>query len=342
MSDATPHSGLFRPLEDSVREDRPDRDSEAVSPLQPALESPDAAPTAIEPSDPHVPAPPDMDRLASTRRTDSKSARDVPVIIASARGDAKPDDESSSGQMNTPGGTSWNASEPAKPGAEPADPEEPKLTWAERARRGLLTGPSSEPAGAAPARTRQVGVADSAPSSSAESSTAPRSSAGVVRAGGQTASAPPHQREAAVTASSESQTSRSVGAATAATAPPSGSPAFASREESAAGDSRMGRTADSDSLAALAGSLQRIERTLGEIRAVMDAGAREERYKEFSLPRLIAPVAQLIALALVLFALLDWVFGREVGWLLAKLGFACVVQLVALTAVLASVDGRRR
>ncbi len=87
----------------------------------------------------------------------------------------------------------------------------------------------------------------------------------------------------------------------------------------------------------LLGTLERLERTLDEMRGGLDATAREDRHREFSLPRLIGAILQVLVTALVLWALSDWLFG-ELNQVLIKIGFAGVLQLAALTAFLPGRD----
>ena len=87
--------------------------------------------------------------------------------------------------------------------------------------------------------------------------------------------------------------------------------------------------------------LARIEKSLSEVRAHMNASARESRHKEFSFTLLAGGIAQAIVLALLIWALSDMIFmdgssGETVGLPLVKLAFAGVLQLVALTAFVAS------
>jgi hypothetical protein len=87
--------------------------------------------------------------------------------------------------------------------------------------------------------------------------------------------------------------------------------------------------------------LARIEKSLSEVRAHMNASARESRHKEFSFTLLAGGIAQAIVIALLIWALSDMVFiggssGETVGLPLVKLAFAGVLQLVALTAFVAS------
>jgi hypothetical protein len=80
-------------------------------------------------------------------------------------------------------------------------------------------------------------------------------------------------------------------------------------------------------------TLERLERTLDEMRGGLDATVREERHREFSAARLIGSIVQALAVGLVLWALSDWVFG-ELSQVTIKLGFAGVFQMGALTALL--------
>jgi hypothetical protein len=80
--------------------------------------------------------------------------------------------------------------------------------------------------------------------------------------------------------------------------------------------------------------LARIEAHLAEIRAQLEYGAREERYEEFSAARYISAIGQALTVALLAWALSDWVFGVAVDQILVKLGFATVIQLFSLTAAI--------
>lgn len=91
--------------------------------------------------------------------------------------------------------------------------------------------------------------------------------------------------------------------------------------------------------AAVSEALQRIERLLAEVRAHLDATARESRVREFSLARLIGALLQALVVGLVVWALSDWVFAIEPLPLLVKLAFAAVLQLVVITTLLTARDG---
>jgi hypothetical protein len=82
------------------------------------------------------------------------------------------------------------------------------------------------------------------------------------------------------------------------------------------------------------GELTRIEAHLAEIRAQLEHGAREERYEEFSAARYISAIGQALTVALLAWALSDWIFGFAVDQILVKLGFATVIQLFSLTAAI--------
>ena len=91
--------------------------------------------------------------------------------------------------------------------------------------------------------------------------------------------------------------------------------------------------------------LARIEKNLSEVRAHMSATSRESRHKQFSFTLLAAGIAQAVVLALLVWALSDIIFGSgtsgptPLGVPLVKLAFAGVLQLVALTAFIASRSG---
>ena len=74
--------------------------------------------------------------------------------------------------------------------------------------------------------------------------------------------------------------------------------------------------------------------------AVVEIG-QIRRHKEFSFTMLAGRIAQAIVIALLVWALSDMIFigvssGETVGFPLVKLAFAGVLQLVALTAFVAS------
>jgi hypothetical protein len=106
-----------------------------------------------------------------------------------------------------------------------------------------------------------------------------------------------------------------------------------SQAVSSARESRPTETRSPSSDEALS-VLRRIERVLGEVRGALDVAERERQHKEFSSPRLIGAILQVIVGGLVALAVLDWVFGARAEALLVKLAFAAVLQLIALTALL--------
>lgn len=372
MSGSSPQSGLFHSIERQPREEQDER----ASPLQPALSSPDAAPRDTESPALHVPPGPDIDRLAAGGESGEKmdaphSIRDVPVYIASPREDSdalantQPDDggavssEAVSESPVTEGEAASQSSQAARvevasaaseqQTAKAGEVDEPKLTWAERARRGLLTPTVA-------AESQNSASPPSAPRPMVDTKQAARrdTPAGETEAQPRAMNQPKQHRPADAPAQPETWRALypSVPAASVeATSPESPSPSPVASDTSPA-EPQPGPEQPSsgpapqpsapESLAGMTASLQRIERLLGEIRGVMDVESREERYKEFSLPQLIAPVAQLAAVALLLFALLDLIFDGDVPGTLVKLGFACAVQLVALTAMIAATGNRNR
>lgn len=91
---------------------------------------------------------------------------------------------------------------------------------------------------------------------------------------------------------------------------------------------------------ALDQTLQRIENALVQLRGVMESVRREEAYQKFSAARIIAVVLQLVVVALAASALIDWIFQGPLNSLLIKLAFAAFLQMVTLTAVVASQDSK--
>ena len=81
-----------------------------------------------------------------------------------------------------------------------------------------------------------------------------------------------------------------------------------------------------------AAAIGRLEGLLREIRGALDASAREQEHREFSLVRLLAAMAQALAISLLLWAALDWLLQGESAAVVVKLSFATVLQLMALTA----------
>jgi hypothetical protein len=91
----------------------------------------------------------------------------------------------------------------------------------------------------------------------------------------------------------------------------------------------------------LLSTLERLERTLDQMRGSLDATVREQGHREFSPAHLIGVIAQVLVVGLELWALSDWVFN-ELGQVLVKLGFAGVLQVGALTAFFLSRQSGRR
>lgn len=79
-------------------------------------------------------------------------------------------------------------------------------------------------------------------------------------------------------------------------------------------------------------ALVRIEEHLRGLRDQLDTVMRVRRHREFSVARLVGAILQVVVAGFVFVALADWVFARDVGPILVKLGFAVVLQLAALTA----------
>jgi hypothetical protein len=80
------------------------------------------------------------------------------------------------------------------------------------------------------------------------------------------------------------------------------------------------------------GALQRIERQLDAIRGRLESDDRAGQYRHFSLARLIGALLQAMVVVLILASLSDFVFQAPIANLIAKLSFATVLQLGALTA----------
>ncbi len=89
-----------------------------------------------------------------------------------------------------------------------------------------------------------------------------------------------------------------------------------------------------DSLAVL----QRMEQTLVDIRRSLAAEEREAQHREYSPGPLVASITQVLVVALLLWGVLDWSFAAPPANVLVKLGFATVLQLIALTAFLLGRD----
>jgi hypothetical protein len=89
-----------------------------------------------------------------------------------------------------------------------------------------------------------------------------------------------------------------------------------------------------------AAALARLEGLLREIRGALDAGAREQQHRQFSIARLLGAMTQVSAVGLVLWAALDWAFQGESAAVIVKLSFATVLQLMAVTAFYLSREAR--
>lgn len=77
-------------------------------------------------------------------------------------------------------------------------------------------------------------------------------------------------------------------------------------------------------------------RLLTEIRDQLDSQRRWHEHQEFSPARLIGGFLQVVVVPLVLWAASDWVFGYAYNEIFTKLGFALVLQLMALSAFVLS------
>jgi len=86
--------------------------------------------------------------------------------------------------------------------------------------------------------------------------------------------------------------------------------------------------------------LRRMEQALDEIRGRLEATARARQHREFSLPRLLAALCQMLVVGLVGVALADWTYQGPSARLLVELALAGVLQLGALTAYVLACDGR--
>lgn len=84
--------------------------------------------------------------------------------------------------------------------------------------------------------------------------------------------------------------------------------------------------------------LRHIDAALNDIRANLDALARDRERRDLTAGRLTGAVAQSLVIALLAWAASDWIFGVAFETLATKLGFALVLQLLALTGFLLSRD----
>jgi hypothetical protein len=83
-------------------------------------------------------------------------------------------------------------------------------------------------------------------------------------------------------------------------------------------------------------TLDRIERLLAEMRATLDALAREQRHERFSAARMVGVLLQVLAGGLLVLAAVDWILHPAGAWLLSTIGLAVFFQLAALTAFVIS------
>lgn len=88
-------------------------------------------------------------------------------------------------------------------------------------------------------------------------------------------------------------------------------------------------------------TLQRIEHLIESIRGLLSAAEREQRYREFSIARLVGGIAQAAVVGLLCFAAADWFSDAPIPALF-KLVFALVLQTGALTGFVVDGLSRRR
>lgn len=112
---------------------------------------------------------------------------------------------------------------------------------------------------------------------------------------------------------------------------PAGSPADALR---GLADPDRTRGADRDE------ALRHIEGALDDIRTALDAHLRERQHRDFSLARFAGAISQAVVIGILAWAASDCFFGIAGETILIKLGFAGVLQLVAMTAFVLA--GRER
>ncbi len=79
-------------------------------------------------------------------------------------------------------------------------------------------------------------------------------------------------------------------------------------------------------------TLRRIERLLVEIRGRLETLNRAQQHRHFSAARMIGAVLQMVTVAFLLAAVVDWVYQSPSATQIIKLLFAGVVQVCALTA----------
>jgi hypothetical protein len=85
-------------------------------------------------------------------------------------------------------------------------------------------------------------------------------------------------------------------------------------------------------------TLRRVEAQVREIRSAIDVTLREREHHDFSPLALVGIIVQLIVIAILAIAWLDWAFGAADADPLTMLAFAGVLQLGALTAFIMSRD----
>lgn len=83
-------------------------------------------------------------------------------------------------------------------------------------------------------------------------------------------------------------------------------------------------------------AVARLERLLREVRGALETRERESDHREFSIVRLAGAVCQMAAMGMFLWAIIDWVFQPLLDQALVKAVFSGVLQLMALTAFVAS------
>ncbi len=85
----------------------------------------------------------------------------------------------------------------------------------------------------------------------------------------------------------------------------------------------------SDQLDDIGGQLEAIQERI-------DARDRVSQHREFSIARMMAPILQAVVVGLAAWAASDWAFSSDPMWIIVKLGFAAVLQIGVLAAVLAA------
>lgn len=85
-----------------------------------------------------------------------------------------------------------------------------------------------------------------------------------------------------------------------------------------------------------ANAVARLEKLLRDVRGALEARERESEHREFSTVRLLGAIAQMFAVGLLIWAMIDWFFQPLMDQSLVKAVFAGVLQLMAMTAFLMS------